>query len=309
MGVRSFKTLIAIAELGTFAKAAAAVHLTPAAVSQQMKALEVELDMPLFDRSKRPPVLNPAGYALIPKALKLIKYYEELKPSLDGELETLEYLTVGTVPTITTGIMPRAIKVLQNDHDNLHIRIYPGLSEDLYAQVDRGFLDVAVMTEPPTIYKNLICRPFTEEPFVVLTSKDITLKDPMEILRTQSFIRYTRKAWVGKDIDRWLLENKIQVHETMELDTLEAIAVMVMNNLGISIVPLSCCVRLEHEHLNIVPLNDASFKRVLCVLYRHDTSKHILIELLLKKLLQVVEESGITKVLIDPPQVPAPLES
>ncbi len=160
MGVRSFKTLIAIAELGTFAKAAAAVHLTPAAVSQQMKALEVELDTPLFDRSKRPPVLNPAGYALIPKALKLIKYYEELKPSLDGELETLEYLTVGTVPTITTGIMPRAIKVLQNDHDNLHIRIYPGLSDDLYAQVDRGFLDVAVMIEPPTIYKHLICLTF-----------------------------------------------------------------------------------------------------------------------------------------------------
>ncbi len=302
MGVRRFKTLIAIAELGTFAKAADAVFLTPAAVSQQMKALESELDMPLFDRTKRPPVLNPAGFALIPKALKLIKLYDELKPSLEGELETLEHLTVGTVPTTTTGIMPRAIKALQDDHDNLHIRIYPGLSDDLYAQVDRGFLDAAVMTEPPTIYEHLVWRPFTEEPFVVLTSKEITLKDPKEILRTQSFIRYARKAWVGKDIDRWLLENNIQVHETMELDTLEATAAMVMNNLGVSIIPLNCCTKPEHENLNIIPLEDASFKRVLGVLYRRDTSKHILIELLWKKLLQIVEESGITKVLLDPSQ-------
>ena len=135
MGVRRFKTLIAIAKLGTFAKAAEAVYLTPAAVSQQMKALEAELGMPLFDRTKRPPMLNPAGYALIPKALTLIKNYEELKPSLEGELDTLENLTVGTVPTTTTGIMPKALKALQDDHDNLHIRIYPGLSDDLFPRI------------------------------------------------------------------------------------------------------------------------------------------------------------------------------
>lgn len=298
MGVRRFKTLIAIAKLGTFAKAAEAVYLTPAAVSQQMKALEAELGMPLFDRTKRPPALNPAGYALIPKALKLIKNYEELKPSLEGELDTLEHLTVGTVPTTTTGIMPKALKALQDDHDNLHFRIYPGLSDDLYAQVDRGFLDVAVMTEPPAIYEHLLWRPFTEEPFVVLTSKDIDSTDPKEILRTQSFIRFARKAWVGRAIDQWLLDNNIQVHETMELDTLEATAAMVMNNLGVSIVPMSCCSRPEHEYLNMIPLGDASFKRVLGVLYRRDTSKHILIELLWKKLLQIVEDAGRTKVLV-----------
>jgi len=300
MDVRRFKTLIAIAELGTFAKAAEAVYLTPAAVSQQMKALEEELDMPLFDRSKRPPALNPAGHALIPKALHLIKSYEELKPSLEGELNTLEHLTVGTVPTTTTGIMPRALKALQDDHDNLHIRIYPGLSDDLYAQIDRGFLDVAVMTEPPTVYKHMIWRPFTEEPFVVLTAKEITIKEPKEILQTKPFIRFARKAWVGRIIDQWLLDNNIHVHETMELDTLEATEAMVMHNLGVSIVPLNCCSRPEHEHLNIIPLGDASFKRVLGVLYRRDTSKHIVIELLWNKLIKIVEDSGRTKVLLDP---------
>jgi len=45
-------------------------------------------------------------------------------------------------------------------------------------------------------------------------------------LRTQSFIRFARKAWVGKAIDQWLLNNQINVHETMELDTLEATAAM-----------------------------------------------------------------------------------
>ena len=298
MGVRRFKTLVAIAELGTFAKAAEAVYITPAAVSQQMKALEDELDLSLFDRSKRPPELSPAGYALIPKALNLIKTYEELKPSLEGKLDALEKLTVGTVPTTTTGIMPKAIKALHDDYDNLHIRIYPGLSDDLYAQVDRGFLDAAVMTEPPTIHDHLIWRPFTEEPFVVLASKETTLKDPKEILQTQPFIRFARKAWVGRAIDQWLLDNNIRVHETMELDTLEAIAEMVINDLGVSIVPLNCCSRPEHEYLNIIPIGDPSFKRVLGVLSRCDSSKHILVELLWNKLSKIVDDSGRTKLLL-----------
>lgn len=295
MGVRRFKTLIAIAELGTFAKAAEAVYLTPAAVSQQMKALEGELGMLLFDRTKRPPELNPAGYALIPKAMELIKTYEALKPSLLGKLDSVENLTVGTVPTTTTGIMPRALKALQDDHDNLHIRIYPGLSDDLYAQVDRGFLDAAVLTQPPTIYEHLLWRPFTVEPFIVLTAKEITSTDAKEILRTQPYIRFSRKAWVGRIIDQWLLEEDIQVHEKMELDTLEAIAAMVMNNLGVSIVPMSCCSKTGNENLNVIPLNDNSLSRVLGVLCRRDTSKHTLIDLLWNKLINIVEEAEKTK--------------
>lgn len=297
MGVRRFKTLIAISELGTFAEAANSVNLSPAAVSQQMKALEEELGVTLFDRSKRPPELNPAGYALIPKARELVLNYEAIKPALAGAVDMVESLTVGTVPTTTTGVMPRALKALQQDHDNLHIRIYAGLSDDLYAQVDRGFLDAAVMTEPPVIYDHLLWRPFTEEPLVVLMASDMQLNNAREVLETQPFIRYARKAWVGKAIDQWLLDNKIQVNEKMELDTLEAIAAMVINKLGVSIVPMNCCAMPVHQYLKSIPLGNSAKPRVLGVLCRQDSSKQKLVELLWKQLLKIVELSGRTKVL------------
>lgn len=78
MSIRYLKTLLAIAEKGSFAAAARTVNLTQSAVSMQMKALEDDLGLSLFDRSRRPPVLTEAGKALVPRARQIVVSYENL---------------------------------------------------------------------------------------------------------------------------------------------------------------------------------------------------------------------------------------
>ncbi|MFT5111550.1 MAG: DNA-binding transcriptional LysR family regulator [Parasphingorhabdus sp.] len=288
MSVRRFRTLLAIAELGTFVDAARQIHLTPAAVSQQMKSLEDELGITLFDRSKRPPILNPAAYALVPKAKAMVKSYDELVPGLNAGVNQTETLSIGAVPTTMTGLMPRALKAMRDADVNLHIRLYPGLSEDLYQQVDRGLMDAAIISQPANILSHMHWWPFAEEPFVLLASEDLLSDDPAELLASQPFIRFTRRAWVGRMIDDWLIKTKANVREVMELDTLESIAVMVWNNLGVSIIPQSCCESPQTLPLKRIPLTHVS-PRILGLLFRRETSRYQPIRLLNAELVRLVD--------------------
>ena len=85
MSIRLLKTLIAISETGRFGAAADVVCVSHAAVSQQMKRLEAELEVSLFDRGKRSPELNQLGQAMVRKAYEVVRSYETMLVSLVGE--------------------------------------------------------------------------------------------------------------------------------------------------------------------------------------------------------------------------------
>lgn len=292
MSIRRLKTLIAIAETGSFAAAADVVLVSQAAVSQQMKALEHELGLDLFDRRRRSPELNPRGYALVEKAREIVHAYDALVPDLTGEARITGEVTIGAVPTTMTGLIPRSMGLLRATYPDLHIRIVPGLSADLYPQVERGILDAAVVSEPVHIYDHLEWQPFAEEPLVVLAAMDMPEDEPAALIENHPYIRFSRRAWAGQLIDEWLRGQKLRIRETMELDTLEAIAHMVFNGLGVSIMPAPCVPAQNPLPLKRLPIGPSARPRVLGIVTRKDSAKSGLVEIFLEELRQVVDDAA-----------------
>ncbi|NVJ92721.1 MAG: LysR family transcriptional regulator, partial [Methylocystaceae bacterium] len=118
MDTRQLKTLLAIASHGTFARAADRVGLTPSAVSQQIQALELELNVPLFDRSSRPPELTPQGAQVLELAKHMLQLEENVKASLKGE-HVAGTLMLGSVRSSALNLLPRAIVKMRSQYPEL----------------------------------------------------------------------------------------------------------------------------------------------------------------------------------------------
>ncbi|WP_282609598.1 LysR substrate-binding domain-containing protein [Pelagibius sp. Alg239-R121] len=289
MTIRTLKTLIAIADYGTFSAAADAVFVTHAAVSQQMKALEDEWQIAVFDRSKRVPELTPVGRALVAKAREVVKDYENIVPSVLGDDGLSGELKLGAIPTSLTGLVPLSISMLKSEYPELSVRVVQELTTSLVEQVERGALDAAIVTRPHVLQSNLVWQNLAIEVMELLASPATTSNDPRYLLETQPYIRFTRNAVVGGMIENWLLEQKIEVKTSMELENLETISPMVFSNLGVSIAPRSCVTQPNPLPLKHISLSDVPFTRELGLISRPDSVKFRVIEALVEKLLMAVK--------------------
>lgn len=236
MDVKTLYSIIAVADHGSFNAAARALGLSLSAISVQMRALEDEVGMTLFDRSRRPPPLTDEGRDFVERARELIADWERLSASLKRD-PSGGTLRIGAVHTTVSGLLPNALKRLRERLPELNIRLSTGLTHDLEAAVRGGRIDVAITSEPENLSSDLSFTAFCEEPLVVIAGTDSKGDTVRNVLQHNTYVRFNRQARVGSLIDDALAANRIKVHSTMEIDTLEGVISLVAAGLGVSVVP------------------------------------------------------------------------
>lgn len=293
MSLTLLKTLIAIADTGSFSAAANVVCVTQAAVGQQMQRLEGTLGVKLFDRTGKSPKLTALGHTVVSRARETIQSYDTLLDGLTGDARLTGELTVGAIPSLISALVPRSIRRLVATYPDLHTRVVPGLNEDLLEQVERGAVDAAIMSAPSYLSHHLTWRPFATETFVLITAPEVTETDPLNILRDMPYIRHQRRTVAGGLVDAWLLENNITVRAAMEMDSLETVSSMVAHNLGVSVVPNSCVPDTVFSTLRKRPLGDLGSEpvsRVLGILTPAECPKIQLVNALFEEIKATVTE-------------------
>ncbi|MFD1159349.1 LysR family transcriptional regulator [Roseovarius aestuarii] len=289
MTIRRLRTLVAIADTKTFSEAAKLVHVTHAAVSQQMQALEADLGIALFNRSTRTPELTPVAHQIVAKARDLIADYDNLVPSVLGDGGLGGVITLGVLRTTLTGLTPRAMAALKSKYPKLGLHIRPGLTGTLLAEIERGNLDAAIITKPNLMPVGVEFRELTNEPMQLIAAIEEAEDDPIKLLKTRPFIRFNRRTVVGALIDSWILSNRIRVTETMELDSPEAIASMVHANLGVSIVPDLAVKPLDAIPVKALSLGPDAPHRTLGLIYQENQIKTRALDELFEALNDVIQ--------------------
>lgn len=237
MDSRFLQSFVVVVECGSIAEAARRLDLTPAAVSTRLKCLEEMLGTALVRRAGRTVKPTEAGLKILEHARGVLRDVRDLHALANDDVPLGE-LRLGASASALTGLLPPVLRRLYQRFPKLALFIEPGSSGSLYHSVTTGALDAAVIVEPQfTLPKTCDWRVLVEEPLCVLVPQAMAGSDPLHVLATEPFIRYDRAMWGGRLADRYLRERQIRPRERIEIDALHAIAVLVHQGLGVSLLP------------------------------------------------------------------------
>ncbi len=235
MKIDFFRTLGAVLETGSFAGAAKAVHLTPSAVSMQMKQLEQYFGRSLFDRSGlqvRPTAFARELGATMSRALDEVDHMRQRDThAVTGELK------VGLIDSMQPAMLPRIMRAARLAHPGLVLLPIRGRSADLVEAVKAGRIDAAIVAQPerPTT-RRLDWRPVKRRELIMIAPPEARDESIRALFDRYEWIRFDPNSITGRIVARFVQAEGLRVHATVELQTIQSIFSMVNAGLGVSIL-------------------------------------------------------------------------
>jgi LysR family transcriptional regulator, low CO2-responsive transcriptional regulator len=239
--LRQLRIFAAVARHLSFARAAEELHLTPPAVSMQVKELENEVGLPLFDRGNRSVSLTTAGEYLLAYARKVLATLKDAEDAL-ARFKGLAggQLTVGMVSTAKY-FMPSLMARFRDEHPGVELGMRLGNREQLVAMMQRGEADLAIMGRPPRDWATR-AEPFALHPHVLVTAPGHPFtrleQVPAAALQGEGFIERERGSGTRAAMEEYAAAHHLQLRVVMEMSSNETIKQAVMAGMGVSLLSL-----------------------------------------------------------------------
>lgn len=188
MNLRDLRYLVALADHRHFGRAATASFVSQPTLSTQIKKLEDELGVPLFERAPRKVMLTPAGRDIAQRARHILNEVEQLRESarrqLDPEAGTVR---LGIFPTLGPYLLPHVVPGIRARFPNLELLLAEEKTASILRMLREGTLDAGVLALP-LHDEHLHIEPLFDEPFVLAVPdvhplagrRDVVLNDLAE---------------------------------------------------------------------------------------------------------------------------------
>ena len=273
MQISHLKTFLAVRKTGSFSAAAQAVNLSHSAVSVQMKLLEQAVGAPLFVRDRRPAVLTELGRELVQRAEEIVRRVDALE-MLSVRDSTSGAIRIGFIPTTLQTVLPVLLSGLQQEFPDLQVYVRSALSAELAEATGRGEIDFAFLTAPMVPDPDTLSQEIGEEPLFVIAAKSLDkAKNSAVLLRRERYIAFSRKTWLGRQVDVSLDEMGIRTEPAIELDSIDAIENLVSKGFGVSVVPQRLFAPPLAERVRCYPFTGRYATRRLILVSRRDAQR------------------------------------
>ena len=275
MDQRKLESFVAVARARSFTQAALALHLSQSAVSQQIAALERELNAQLLDRTRRRVALTPAGAALLERAERLLEDSEAARRAVAAAQGHIAgALDVAASLTIAAYVLPRALALLAREHPEVRASVRVENTEHvvrslLAGEADVGFVEGDVSAEGIRLHELQLDELVVIVPAYHRLAGEAAV-DPAD-LAAEPFIVRERGSGTQQIAEAELRRAGVEpgrLRVIAELSGIDAIKAAVEAGLGIAIVS-ALTVRREIELGTIVamPVAGVSMERRLAAAF------------------------------------------
>lgn len=241
MNLRDLDYVVALADLGHFGDAAQRCNVSQPTLSMQIRKLEEELGVALFERGARGAVPTPAGTAVIVQARAVLAEVAKLREVAKATTEPLAgSLRLGVIPTSGPYLLPHLLPALKRRWPRLRLQLKEAMTAKLLEQLHRSELD-AVILSPPIDERGLAMADLGEEPFMIALPPEHRLARQSE-LRPEELAGETV---LMLEAGHCLLEQSsalsraldMRPHDEVQAASVESLRQMVSIGLGCAIIP------------------------------------------------------------------------
>src|SRR6478736_4472451 len=276
IGLRELRAVLAVADLGSFRRAAAELGYTQSALSHQVAALEAALGWPLFHRpgGRGQVRLTPAGEAVCRRARRALGEVEAIAADAEeAERGESVRVRVGVSQTAAAEIMPLALRSFRDEYPGVEVVL---IAVDDSAGVDglrKGRFDLAFINnpEPDDVIEAV---PMLEDPWVILTRRDSPIAElrrpAFDVLDGADLVAWTHR-WQGqRELEQAWARRGIAPKIVYRTDDNLALQRLVAAGLGHACIGRVAASRAVDPALTWLEPDDATAERTIAVCYaRH----------------------------------------
>lgn len=267
-------SLVKIAELGSFTKAADELCLTQPAISQHIKLLEDEMGVKLIERSHNEIKLTPQGKIAVKYIKRMMSITNTMDQSIKDQAANVTSFTVGITHTVESNMVIEALANYAKQNDGIVFKIISDSTENLYRMLKNYELDFLII-DGKLIDKDLEYSMLGTDCLVLVTSpchplaKKTTIK--LEDLRNEPMILRLPTSNTINLFKNALKEHDFNIDElnvVMEIDNIATIKDLIRRDIGVSVLAKSACLdELRKGKLAVQTIEGLSMTREINFVY------------------------------------------
>jgi len=284
--------IVAVDTYRHFSKAAESCFITQPTLSMQIKKLEEELEIIIFDRSKQPLIPTDVGQRIIDQARVILKQSEEIDNIVkEHKNQVTGLLRIGIIPTLAPYLLPVFIGRYKKNYPNIFIKVVEQTTDNIVNLLNRDLIDVGILVTPLKEEK-IIEKPIFYEEMLIYTNpshklhrqKQITIKD---IATPEIWLLSDGHCFRDQVVNLCsflgTVDSELPFH--FEAGSLETLMNIVDREGGITLIPELAKFSMHETRLtNVRSFTNFHPLREVSLVYSRHFAKHKLINLLWREI-------------------------